>query len=67
MKQGIFLILKLWKAFLKELVMGKGSFLAKCTRLVSFTQQKHMFDRKTLIKVYFVLLLVLIFCLGAGD
>ena len=34
-KQDIFLILKLWITFLKELVVSQGSFLAKCTGLYS--------------------------------
>ena len=34
MKQDTFLILKLLLTFLKELVVGKGSFSAKCPRLI---------------------------------
>ena len=33
MKQDNFLILKLLITFLKELVVGQGSFSAKCARL----------------------------------
>ena len=35
MKQDTFLILKLLTTFLKELVVGQGSFTAKCTGLLA--------------------------------
>ena len=35
MKQDTFLILKLLTTFLKELVVGQGSFSAKCTGLLA--------------------------------
>ena len=47
--------------------MDKGSFLAKCTRLVSFTLQNHKFERKTPIKAYFCVFLFLIFVYGGGE
>ena len=42
MKQDTFLILKLLLTFLKELVVGKGSFSAKCPRLIYETNKTNI-------------------------